>query len=75
MARQISVSNEVYELLLERKGSKSFSQVIKESLRPQDEKVDIMSLAGILKDDKDSLERLKKQIAAEREANYGRTFQ
>ena len=75
MARQISVSNEVYELLLKRKGNKSFSQVIKENLCPKEEKFDIMSLAGILKDDKDELERLKQQIAAAREANYGRTFE
>ncbi len=75
MARQISVSNEVYELLLKRKGNKSFSEVIKENLCPKEEKVDIMSLAGILKDDKQALERLKQQITAEREANYGRTFQ
>ncbi|MGD6934236.1 MAG: antitoxin VapB family protein [Candidatus Bathyarchaeia archaeon] len=75
MARQISVSNEVYELLLERKGKKSFSQVIKENLCLKEEKVDIMSLAGILKDDKEELERLKQQIAAEREANYGRPFE
>lgn len=74
MARQISVSNEVYELLLKRKGKKSFSEVIKETLCAKEEKVDIMSLAGILKDDKKNLERLKLQIAAEREANYGRTF-
>jgi predicted CopG family antitoxin len=75
MARQISVSNEVYELLLERKGKKSFSEVIKESLCPKHEKIDIMSLAGILKEDKEKLEKLKQQIAAEREANYGRSFQ
>ena len=75
MARQISVSNEVYELLLKRKGKKSFSEVIKENLCPKEEKVDIMSLAGILKDDKQALVQLKQQIAAEREANYGRTFE
>jgi predicted CopG family antitoxin len=75
MARQISVSNEVYELLLKRKGKKSFSEVIKENLCPKEEKVNIMSLAGILKDDKQALERLKQQIAAEREANYGRKFE
>ena len=74
MARQISVSNEVYELLLKRKGKKSFSEVIKENLCPKEEKEDIMSLAGVLKDDKQALEQLKQQIAAEREANYGRTF-
>jgi len=43
-------------------------------LRGED-KGDIMRLAGILKDDKEKLERLKQQIAAEREANYGRTFE
>ena len=41
---------------------------------PKKEKVDIMSFAGILKDDKEKLERLKSEIAAEREENYGRTF-
>ncbi len=75
MARQISISNEVYELLLKRKGKKSFSQVIKENLCPTEEKTDIMSLAGILKDDEQALKQLKQQIAAEREANYGRTFE
>jgi predicted CopG family antitoxin len=75
MARQISVSNEVYELLSKRKGNKSFSQVIKENLCQKEEKVDIMKLAGILKDDKKKLDRLNEQIAAEREANYGRTFE
>ena len=74
VARQISVSNEVYELLLQRKGKKSFSQVIKECLGPKDKKLEIIKLAGILKDDKDDLELLKKQIEAEREANYGRKF-
>ena len=75
MARQISVSNEVYEMLLERKGKKSFSQVIKECLGPREKRADIMRLAGILKEDKEELERLKQQIEAEREANYGRKFE
>ena len=74
MARQISVSNEVYELLLKRKGKKSFSEVIRASLCSEEEKPDIMSFAGILKDDKEKLEMLKLQIAAEREANYGHTL-
>lgn len=74
MARQISVSNEVYELLSKRKGKKSFSQVIKENLRSEEEKEDIMSFAGILKNDKDKLELLKSKISAEREANYGRAL-
>jgi predicted CopG family antitoxin len=74
MARQISVSNEVYELLLEHKGKKSFSEVIKESLCSPKKKTDIMKFAGIMADEKGKLLELKKQIAAEREANYGRTF-
>jgi len=74
MARQISVSNEVYELLLKKKGKKSFSQVIKESLCSEKKKQDILRFAGIMKDEKEKLELLKAEIAAEREANYGREF-
>ena len=74
MARQISVSNEVYELLSKRKGKKSFSQVIKECLTSTEKKNNIMKFAGIMKDEKEKLEQLKLQIAAEREANYGRSF-
>ena len=75
MARQISVSNEVYQLLSKRKGKKSFSQVIKENLCPEKEKQDIMRFAGIMKDERQKLELLKSEIAAEREANYGRQFE
>lgn len=74
LARQISVSNEVYELLSKRKGKKSFSQVIKENLCGEGEKQDIMSFAGIMKDEKQKLDALKSKIAAEREANYGRAL-
>lgn len=74
VARQISVSNEVYELLLRRKGKKSFSQVIKENLCSEEEKEDVMSFAGAMKDEKTKLELLKTKIAAEREANYGRAL-
>lgn len=74
MARQISVSNEVYELLVERKGKKSFSEVIKENLCPKEEKPDIMELAGVLKDEKKILAKLKSKIAEERDSNYGRSL-
>lgn len=74
MARQISVSNEVYELLSKRKGKKSFSKVIKENLCSEKEKVDIMSFAGVMKGDKQKLELLKLKITSEREANYGRAL-
>jgi predicted CopG family antitoxin len=75
VARQISVSNEVYELLSKRKGKKSFSQVIKENLNLEETKVDIMSFAGVMKDEKNKLELLKSKIEAEREANYGRILE
>jgi predicted CopG family antitoxin len=75
LARQISVSNEVYELLSKRKGKKSFSQVIKENLCSEQEKESIMSFAGIMKNEKGQLELLKLKIAAEREANYGRALE
>ncbi len=75
MARQISVSNEVYELLLKRKGKRSFSEVIKESLCPKEQKKDIMHFAGIMKKERKKLEELNALIAAEREANYGRDFE
>ena len=63
-----------YELLSKRKGKKIFSQFIKENLCPEETKVDVMSFAGALKDDKQTLERLKSKIASERDANYGRTL-
>ena len=75
MARQISVSNEVYELLSKRKGKKSFSEVIKENLILKEEKKDIMRFAGIMKNERKKLEELNSTIAAEREANYGRDFE
>lgn len=74
MARQISVSNEVYELLSKNKGKKSFSEVIKENLCFKEEKKDIMRFAGSMKNERKKLEELNATIAAEREANYGRTF-
>lgn len=40
----------------------------------KEKKTYIMKFAGILKDDKPALDKLKDQIAAEREANYGRNF-
>jgi predicted CopG family antitoxin len=49
VARQISVSNEVYELLSRKKGKKSFSQVIKENLTSKEKKVDVMTFARVLK--------------------------
>jgi predicted CopG family antitoxin len=67
-------SQTVYELLLEKKGKRSFSEVIKESICGKEEKPDIMSFAGALKNEKQTLEELKAKIAKEREANYGRVL-
>jgi len=75
VARQISVSNEVYELLIERKGKKSFSEVIKENLCRQEEKPNIMIFAGALKKEKKTLEQLKAKISQERDSNYGRQLE
>lgn len=75
VARQISVSNEVYQLLVELKGDKSFSEVIKENIVAKREKSDIMAFAGILKDEKKTLEQLSAKIAEERESNYGRPIE
>jgi len=75
MARQISVSNEVYDLLSKRKGKKSFSQVIKENLCLKEEKRDIMRFAGSMKNERKRLEELNATITAEREANYGRDLE
>ncbi|VVB77519.1 Putative antitoxin [uncultured archaeon] len=72
MARQISVSEEVYEALSKGKGSRSFSELIKEKVLAQRKKEDIMKFAGALKQDKKKLDELKDKIAAEREENYGR---
>jgi len=74
MARQISVSNEVCELLLKRKGNRRFSQVIKKSLCQQEMKADIMRFAGAMKSEKEALEQLKSEMTAERETNYGRAL-
>ena len=73
MTRQISISNDVMNFFQKEKAKRS-SQFIKENLCPEETKVDVMSFAGALKDDKQTLERLKSKIASERDANYGRTL-
>lgn len=74
MARQISVSNEVYEELSKLKGRKSFSELIKEVMGIKKSNEKFMKFAGILKKDRKKLDELRKLIAEEREANYGREF-
>lgn len=70
MAKQISISDEVYEMLLKTKGEKSFSEVIKNMFKGKNE--DFFRMAGALKKDKKKLDSLSKMILAEREQNYGR---
>ncbi len=73
MARQISVSDEVYKMLLKVKGSGSFSEAIKLAFAKK-RKNDLMKFFGILKSDSKKLDQLQKQINEEREKNYGRKF-
>jgi predicted CopG family antitoxin len=73
MSREISVSDEVYELLTKVKGSGSFSNAIKLALITK-RREDIMKFSGILKTKSKELNQLKKQISKEREKNYGREF-
>ena len=72
MARQIAVSDEVYEELSKLKGSKSFSELIKEKILISKDNRKILKFAGILKKDSKKLTELEKIVAKEREANYGR---
>ncbi len=69
IAKHISVSDEVYEMLLERKSDKRFSETIKEALLA---KSSIMEFAGTLS--KAEGKKLKAQIQKERKQNYGREF-
>ncbi|HVC58701.1 MAG TPA: antitoxin VapB family protein [Candidatus Acidoferrales bacterium] len=74
MARQISVSDEVYELLTKRKGGRSYSAVIKDMANQiESPKGDIMRFAGALKGDK-QLAKIQKLIAEDRRRNVGRKF-
>ena len=72
MARQISVSDEIYKELSKFKGNKSFSEFIKERIGVNKDNKKILKFAGILKKDGKNLKELKKIIAKERELNYGR---
>lgn len=74
MARQISVSDDIYEELSKRKGNKSFSEYIREKIGVDRDNKKLLKFAGILKKDAKKLNELKKIIAKERTANTGRKF-
>ena len=74
MARQISVSEDLYETLVEMKGQRSFSETIWKAISGEKKRKELRSFAGALKKDKKKLEELKSTIAKEREANRGRNF-
>lgn len=74
MARQISVADDVYEELSKLKGDKSFSEFIRERVGINKNNKKILKFAGILKKDSKKLDELKKIIAKDRDANYGREF-
>ena len=72
MARQISVSDEVYEMLSKKKGEKSFSEVIKEVVAKKEKAGNsIMQYAGILKGYK-KWEKIERSIEAGRRRNTSR---
>ncbi len=75
MARQISVSDDVYKELSELKGDKSFSEFIRERVGISKDSRKILKLAGALKKDGKKLNELKRIIAKERAANHGRDFE
>ena len=62
MAKTIMVSNSIYAELKKRKGDKSFSEIIKESLDGKKIKTgkDLLAFVGILKDDDEYEELMKK---------------
>ena len=70
MARQISIYNEVYEMLSKIKSNKSFSEVIKEALQRKNENV--LKFSGIIS--KAEAKKWKAEIQKEREENHGRLF-
>ena len=74
MARQISVSDEVYEELSKRKGGKSFSEYIRESIGITRNNREFLKFAGIWKKDAKKVNEFKKMIAKERKQNLGREF-
>ncbi len=69
MAKTIMISNEVYEELKRRKGSSSFSEIIKESLAESPERKDkrirtgedLARFLGVLKDDAE-YEKIMKEM-------------
>ncbi len=74
MAKQIAISDEVYQMLLGMKtGNKSFSEVIKGMAGKRPKTQNIMKYFGAMKGDK-SLESVKKSILKERRGNTGRNF-
>ncbi|MDE1768688.1 MAG: antitoxin [Candidatus Micrarchaeota archaeon] len=74
MARQISLSDDVYEELSRRKGGKSFSEYIREKIGIDSNNAKFWKLAGLLKGDAKKLNELQKIISKERASNRGRKF-
>lgn len=76
MTRLISVSNDVYNMLSKLKGKNmSFSEIIKSLIKEKNEKGDIRRFAGILKDEKEELDKFEKQITRDRRKNFGRKIE
>ena len=75
VAKQIAVSDDVYQLLVDMKGKdKSFSEVIRSLAGWRAKNREIMKFAGIGKKDAKRLEKLKKMIAEDRKNSIPREF-
>ncbi len=72
MAKQISLSDEVYNMLSKMKGNKSYSETIK-TLFERKQKRSLSKFYGIWKK-YDDLTKIESKIIAERRSNQGRSF-
>ena len=66
MVKVISLSNEAYRRLKERKGDKSFSEVVIELSESKRKKGDLMKFFGAFADEADEWEKIKKKIYKDR---------
>jgi predicted CopG family antitoxin len=76
MAKQIAISDDVYQLLVDMKGKdKSFSEVIRSLAGWRAKNKAIMKFAGVGKNDSKRLEEFKKFIEEHRKNSRPRHFE
>jgi len=73
MTKPVTLSNEAYNALLKVKGKEmSFSDAVMKLVGEIAQKKDFKKFAGSMKSSSETLEKLKSQIAADRERNTER---